>query len=154
MKKIISGFFLLVAVFALTGCGNKEIVKHCTIDKSDKSQNYTFKSDYELHAKNNEITKVVTEEIVSSDNEQIISYLETYLKKTYGDLDKKYGGYTNEVIVKGDKLTSLTTVDYSKMDLKAYVKDNSVMKKYVDKNNKITIKGIIDIYESLGATCK
>lgn len=154
MKKIIGGFLLLIAMFALTGCDSKEVVKHCTIDKSDKTQNYTFKSDYELHAVNNEITKVVTEEVVTSDNKQIITYLNDYMKKTYSSLDKKYGGYTNKVTIKGNELKSLTTVDYSKMDLDNYVKDNTVMKKYVNKNNKITIKGIIEIYESLGATCK
>ena len=40
------------------------------------------------------------------------------------------------------------------MNLKKYVSDNSVMKSYVNSNNKLTLKGAIKIYENLGATCK
>ena len=38
--------------------------------------------------------------------------------------------------------------------LEQYVKDNSSMKQYVTSDNKISLNGIISIYETLGATCE
>ena len=40
------------------------------------------------------------------------------------------------------------------MDLEQYVKDNSSIKQYVTSDNKISVNGIISIYEALGATCE
>ena len=40
------------------------------------------------------------------------------------------------------------------MDLAKYVKDNSAMKNYVNKDNKMLVDGLVKTYEALGATCK
>ena len=75
------------------------------------------------------------------------------LSLTYLNQNAKYGGYTNKVSIDGNKLTSVTDIDYSKVDLNQMSKDNSIINNYV-KNGKLELEGIKKIYEALGATCK
>ena len=53
-----------------------------------------------------------------------------------------------------EKLTVDTTIDYTVLDLDKLVKADSTMKQFVDINNNLTLDGVQDLYEALGATCK
>lgn len=156
MKKGLKFLLVLPLVFCVAGCGTskKEIVSHCTLTSTDSSNGYQLSSSYDVYSKNNEVSKVVTEEVVTSDNDSVLTYFEEYLKKTYDTQNSTYGGTTNEVTKADGKVTSKTTIDYTKMDLEKYVKDNSVLSNYMNKDNKLTKDGILSIYQSMGATCK
>ena len=52
------------------------------------------------------------------------------------------------------KVTSSTTIDYSKMDLDKFVKSNTALSSYVNDKNQLTKDGVISLYESLGAKCE
>lgn len=156
MKKIAKILVAISFVFVITGCeeSKKEEVINCTLTSNDVAQGYSLTSNYNIYSKGGEVTKVVTEEIVTSENEQIINYFEEYLKKTYNAQNDTYGGTTNEIKKETGKIVSKTTIDYDKMDMKKYVDDNSAMKNYVNSNNKLTKEGAQQIYEAYGATCK
>jgi len=55
---------------------------------------------------------------------------------------------------KDGKVVSKVTIDYSKIDIDKFVKENPAMKSYVNKYNQITLEGVKKMYESMGATCK
>ena len=156
MKKGLKFLLVLPLVFCVAGCrtSKKEIVSHCTLTSTDSSNGYQLSSSYDVYSKNNEVSKVVTEEVVTSDNDSVLTYFEEYLKKTYDTQNSTYGGTTNEVTKADGKVTSKTTIDYTKMDLEKYVKDNSALSNYMNKDNKLTKDGILSIYQSMGATCK
>lgn len=145
----------ILSIILLSGCSSsKELVTHCTLTNKNVVQNYELTTDYEIHSKDGIVTNVVTEEIVTSDDEEILDYFNEYISNAYAAVDKEYGGYVNDITIDGNKLTSKTKIDYEKTDLKKYIEDNSTMKQYTNKDNKITLEGSKKIYESLGAECK
>lgn len=155
MKKGFKILFISLFVFLLAGCDNgKEIVTKCELTSNQAASGYSLDSTYEIYSTSGVVNKVVTKEVVTSDQEDVLTYFETYLNESYKTASDTYGGYTYKVTKSDDKVSSDVTIDYNKMDLDKFVSDNSSMKAYVDKNNKITLEGVTKIYETLGATCE
>lgn len=155
MKKILLCFAFL-SILILTGCNKeyKEVVTTCTLKNNNALNNYKLESTYKIHSKNDEVFKAVTEEVVTSSSTTILDYFESNLKETYKKANDTYGGYTYDVSKSGNKVTSKTTINYDEMDLDQYVKDNTVIKQYLNKNGKLTLEGMKKIYTSLGAECE
>lgn len=150
--KILSLVFIVVL---LAGCGdNKEFTKTCTATMNDTVNGYKLDTEYKIYGKGKIATKVVTVETVTSKDQDKLDYFEKTLKETYDSINEIYGGYTNNITNKDGKVVSETTIDYTKMDVEKYVKDNSVMKSYVNSKNEMLASGIQQVYEALGATCK
>ena len=156
MKNGLKFLVVLPIVFLTAGCGaeKKEVVNHCVLTSTSTTQGYSVNSTYDVYSKNNVVSKVVTEEVVESDNESVLSYFEKYLKETYESQNETYGGTTNKVTNENGKVTSSTTIDYSKMDLDKFVKSNTALSSYVNDKNQLTKDGVISLYESLGAKCE
>ena len=154
MKKGLKILFISLFVILISGCGksNKEVVSTCTLNSDQSSNGYKLTSNYEIHSKDGSVYSVVTKETVESDNEQVRSYFKKTLEDSYNTANESYSGYTYNVTEDGNKIISDVTIDYSKMDLDKFVKNNSQMKSYI-KNNKISLDGMKKIYEALGATC-
>lgn len=157
MKKVFSILFLIVGLFVIVGCGNKaddKLVMICTSSSSDTIRGYNLETKYNVYSNDNDIvSKVSTTEAVTSNNDEILDFFNRELKSAYSELNDTYGGYDNKVIKTNGKVTSETTIDYSIMNLKKYVEDNSEVKDYVNSDNKFTITSIKRLYEELGATC-
>ena len=155
MKKGLKILFISLFVILISGCGksNKEVVSICTLSSNQSSNGYKISSNYEIHSKDGLVNSVTTKETVESDNEQVRSYFKKTLEDSYNTANESYGGYTYNVTEDGNKVISDVTIDYSKMDLDKFVKDNSQIKSYI-KNKKITLEGMQKIYEALGATCE
>ena len=155
MKKGLKLLLISLFVIILSGCNNssKEVVKTCKLTADQSSNGYVLNSNYEIHSKDGLVDNVVTKETVESDNEQIREYFKNTLEKSYKTANESYGGYTYKVTEDDNKIISDVTIDYSKMDLDKFVKDNSQIKSYI-KNKKITLEGMQKIYEALGATCE
>lgn len=156
MKKIVRTLSLLFVIALMCGCGNteKEVVKTCTLTSNDTVNGYKMESVYKIYGKGDVVEKVETTETVTSENEEILDYLEEYLIDTYKSINEVYGGYTNTVTNEDGKVVSTTTIDYNVMDLEKYANDNTAVKNYINSDNKFLIEGIISIYESTGAVCK
>ena len=156
MKKSVKILSLLVAIILISGCSgkDKEFVKNCSLTASDVTSGYKLETKYKIYGKGKVVDKVNILETVITDDESTIDYFEEYLKESYKKLNDTYSGYTNKITKEDGKIISDTTVDYNKMDIEQYVKDNSAMKNFVNSDNKISVDGIINIYEALGATCK
>lgn len=154
MKKYFKALALIVMILTISGCGKKEIMKTCTVTSTNSVQGYKMENEYKVYGTGKVVDKVITTEIVTSDNDAILDYLEEYINSTYETMNENYGGYDYTVKRSDNKVISETTIDYSKMNLEKYVEDNSVMKNYVNSDNKILVDGIIKLYESMGATCK
>lgn len=154
MKKFLQGVAIFSVVLLMSGCGSaKEVVKTCTLTTNNTAQDYKLEAEYKVYGKGKIVEKVVTTETVTSSTESILTYFEEYLNNSYKTLNDTYGGYTGKITNKDGKVVSETTIDYSKLDLDKFIKDNSAMKNYVNSDNKILVDGVIELYESLGATC-
>lgn len=150
MKKRIISLFLIILV---SGCGSKEVITQCTLNNRNIVQDYELNAEYNIYSKNDIVGKVVTIESITSNNDELLDEYKEYIEETYSEYNKTYGGYDYDVDIEGNKLTAVTEISYGEMNLEKFVKDNSSMKKYI-KDNKLTLKGSLDLYQSLGAECK
>lgn len=155
MKKVVRIFSLLIVMILIAGCGSqKEVVKTCKLTQTDPTQGYKLESTYTIYGTGKAVDRVETTESITSENQEILDYFETYLKDTYDQTNKVYGGYDVNVTNESGKVVSKVTIDYSKMNLEKYVEDNTSMKAYMTKQNKILVSGMQSLYESLGAICE
>ena len=153
MKKYFKYAFLFTLVLLLTGCLGKDKVAKCTLVSDQSASNYKIKTEYKIYHSKDIVNKVVTTETVESKNNTILAYFEKQLKEQYKSNNDKYGGYEYKVTNKDGKVVSEVTINYNKMNLNKFVKDNPAMKSYVNKSNKLTLEGVKTMYKSSGATC-
>lgn len=152
MKKSI--LVLPVLMLCLTGCGSKKEGQiTCTHSTNDVVNGYSTESKYVINYKGDDVESVNTVETVTSDNEETLAAFESSLNETYSKTNESYGGYDFTVENKDGKVVSNVTIDYNKMNLDQYVKDQPVLKDFV-KNGKMQVDGVKSIYEAMGATCK
>jgi len=144
---------LLPLLLLLTGCGEKTGVIKCTGSAKDVVNKYETKSEYKINYKGDYVESVETVETVTSENEEFLKQMQDTVKELYDGYNKEYGGYTFDVSIKDDKLVSTVSIDYSKMDIDKFVKDQSVLKNYV-KDGKLTVDGLKSMYTTMGATCE
>jgi len=152
MKKII--LLVPTLLLLLTGCGKEESgVINCTSSSRDVVNGYELKTEYKINYTGDYVNSVNTVETVTSENQEILDYLETYVKTTYDALNEEYGGYTYEVTNENGQVSANVTIDYNQMNLEQFVTDQPTLKPYVEEG-KMLVDGIMVLYESLGATCE
>ena len=154
MKKFVFSMALvLTTILFVTGCGSSEKIT-CTLESDQSASGYKLKSEYVIYSDGEVVSKVETTETVESTNNTVLAYFEKTLKEQYKTNNDKYKGYDYEVTNKDGKVVSSVTIDYSKMNLNKFIEDNEAMKSFVNSDNKLTVKGVKSMYESVGATCK
>ena len=114
---------------------------------------YKVKATYTMYYEGDYVNRVHSLEVVDADSKDVLDYFEKSVKETYKELKSKYSGYSYKVTNDGSTVTSDATIDYSEMDLDAYVKDNSEFGSYV-KDGKVLFSKLKTLYQSMGATCK
>lgn len=126
----------------------------CQID-----YDYTDTEGYVMGAKfviftdeNNIVTRVVGEQIASSNNKSKLASLQTKMEDTY-EKASEYGGYTYDIKISGKKLIIDTDIDYSKLNLEEMAKNNDELKAYLNDDYKYTLSSIQATYMSTGAEC-
>ena len=153
MKKFIKLLFVFMLVVFLAGCKGKEVVTKCNYESNQETSGYKIVTDYEIYSRDELATKVVKKEKIISKNNTILAYFKDQFKKQYESNNKNYKGYSYEVSDKKGETVSIVTIDYSKVDMDKFIKDNPAMKSFVNKSNQPTYKGIKTMYESMGAKC-
>lgn len=154
IDKIISIVFIAILLIALIiyiiiKSGPYNGLLNCTYKNNTNTMNTVL--NYRLSFKNKNVTKLETEEIIESTDEELIK---TY-KESLEELSKKYDGlkyYKTNITNENNKLIVKTTIEYNKIDMKKYLQIEGE-KSYI-KNNKLKVKKIKEIYENNGATCK
>lgn len=139
---------ILAIVFIIkNGPYNGKLV--CTYDNNTNTMKTSSK--YTMDFKNKHVTNMKTEEIIESEYEDIINNYKDSVQLLL-EKYKSLNYYHSKIDVKDKKLTITTTIDYSKIDMKKYIKQEGD-KVYI-KNNKVLVKKLKEIYEKNGATCK
>lgn len=157
MKKVFYLIIIFTIIIFMSGCNinlSKEKVTKCILKNDQSKNNYKTKTTYKIYSKKDIVSKVSYEEVLISKNTTIIKYFENINKKQFEKQNKLYGGYTYDVKSEKNTVTSNVTIDYSKIDMKKFIDDNSSIKSYINKDNKMTLKGAKAMYKSLGAKCK
>lgn len=158
MKNALKMLSLVLVVLLLTGCGGdkkkEDTTVVCKLTSTDPSASYKLEATYTINKDGKVAKSVESKEVMTSDNEEILAYLKTTLEQTYDTYNEIYGGYTSQITNENGTVTSVTKIDYTAMDLDKYVEDNTVMKSYVNDDNKLLVEGVVNIYEQMGAVCE
>lgn len=144
---------LVLVVFLLVGC-SKKTTKTCKMISDQSASGYKITTEYVIHAKGDVVHSVESTDTVESDKKEILDFYKKEYESMYKKYDKTYGGYTYDIDVKKNKITCKVVINYKKLDRDQYIKDNTGLKKYVDKKNYFTVDGIVQMYKNIGATCK
>ena len=155
MKKILMLFVVMISILLVTACGNKEkeVLKTCTLEVNNSTAGYKVESTYEIYGRGKVVEKVISNEIVTSESDEILNNFETTLNTTYKNMNDTYGGYTFNITKETGRVISNAEIDSTSMDFNKYINDNQDIKDYLDPNNKLLISGVESLYKSLGATC-
>ena len=151
-KKFLIVLSLLSLAFLVAGC-EKETQYSCTLSRTDRINNYSLESTYNIFATGETVNKVHTKEKVTSEDGTIISSMEEYFKNTYDAMNEAYGGYKYDITSNDDMVVADVTIDYSKVDLKKLTEDEPTMDSIL-KDGKMNLDNLKAMYEEMGATCK
>lgn len=156
MKHILKFLMVITFIVILSGCTTKveERVVKCTLNQSYEDQNYEIESVYNIYTDGKVVNKVETTEIVTSNSDEILDYFENYTNTLYTNMNNEYGGYDFDILKEDDKIISDTKIDYTKLNRQKLVKDQPVMKNFMNDEYMLTLEGIKSMYEQMGATCE
>lgn len=147
-KKILPIFIL---VLLLTGCNPKTGKMTCTMS-SYPTDGITLRSTYIAKYKNNVVTNLKTVEEITAENKDNLAIYKDKIKELY----KGYKGinyYKNSLKQKGHTLTSITTIEYDKVNTKKLIEVNSGNASII-KNRKVNIDDLKRMYKRNGCNCK
>lgn len=148
-KKLI--LIVILVLFVCTGCSPETGMMTCTM-KMYPVDGLTIQSTYVADYKNNIVTKLKTEEKITAENKDD---LKTYQEK----IDELYSGYqgikyyNNATKLKGNTLTSTTTIQYNKVDTDKLIEADSGNASLI-KNGKVRIDDLERLYKQNGCNCK
>lgn len=150
MKKYVKFLLLILVTIILSGCGNKLDTAECSFESNQSD--YNIETKYKIYYKDNIVKKVDIDEVItSSSNDKLEEFNKSF--KNQFDNNSRYGGYTYDIKANNDNLELHVNIDYTSFNMKKFVSDNLAMKEYVNKDNKLTLDGIIKMYEASGSTC-
>jgi len=143
---IIGLIILVVIIIAIYFPPNGKMI--CTLSSApgDPHADYTYTAYFKFW----KVNKIVTEEVITSKNKKL---LETF-EKQEEDINKEFkilDFYNREIKLEGKHLTSVTTIDYDRID---YKKMASIGNKVSSKDKVLRIGATKKMYQASGATCK
>ena len=136
----------------MTGCGSNNKTLKCT--NKIETDELKYSSTYEIvYDSDKKVKEVNTKEVITSEDESYLEEAKKSSEQLYEENNKEYGGYDYKITINGNTLTSKCTIDYSKMNVKKYVKDNNLTN-FADSNDNVLLSSLIEIYKTLGAECE
>ena len=139
-----------VIVIILVSVKSKSGTMICTY--TNKNTVYSIHTEYQINYKNNVVTKLKTIETIESNDSKMLEEYKVSLEAIYSNYNKlKY--YDNNVVIKNNKLTSTTNINYDKLDLEEWTKIDSNNKQLLV-DDKVNYEKVKNIYIENGAKCK
>jgi uncharacterized lipoprotein YehR (DUF1307 family) len=154
MKKLIYVVLFLALIVLLKGCKEKEVITKCSLTDNQVNSGYKTKNEYEIYSKDEIVNKVTIKQVITSNNEELLNKFKKDLEESYKNNNSRYKGYSVKIDLKKNKLIAESTINYDKMDLNKFIKDNKAMKEFINKDNKLTLQGAKKMYLNIGAKCE
>lgn len=152
MRKYIKALLLIISVTIFSGCENDMDSLKCSF-KSNQND-YKIDTKYKIYYKDNIVKKVNINEVITSSKKDKLREFNNSFKSQYERNNRLYRGYKYKIKNNKDSLVLTINIDYTAFNMKKFIEDNEAMKEYVNKDNKLTLNGIIKMYESSGSVCK
>lgn len=151
MRKYIKFLLLLLVVIILSGCTSKLDIAECNFES--KQSDYNIKSKYTIYYRDNIVEKIDIDEVISSSSKDKLNGFNKSYKKQYDSNKTMYGGYTYNIKKNKNKLELSASIDYTILDMKKFVSNNPAIKKYLNRDNKLSLDGAIKMYQASGSKC-
>lgn len=155
MRKYIKFLLVLLVVLVVTiliVCTSKLDTAECSF--KSKQSDYKIDTKYKIYYKDNIVKKVDIDEVITSSKKDKLREFNNSFKSQYERNNRLYRGYTYKIKNNKDSLVLTINIDYTVFNMKKFIEDNEAMKEYVNKDNKLTLNGIIKMYEASGSVCK
>lgn len=157
---------ILVTVAFLSGCSEKKESIEKTENKKQKIEEKSFQctlnktmenstkldATYSVFYKGEDVTKLNTEEIMTSSNSTTLELYQEQLENLY-QAYRNIEYYDNEIRIEGNKLYSITKIDYERIDMNRFLEINEQMKSLID-DGKLKVLTLKAMYQTLGITCQ
>ncbi len=153
-KKILMPIIILIILLSLVvlliTSGHKSGKMKCVYTST--SDVIETSSIYLITYKNNIVSNLETREVIVSNDKNMLDEYKTALELVYSE----YNGleyYDNSVTLKKNKLTTITKVNYEKLDINKFI---SIDKNNKDlfTNNQVKLSTLKKIYKKNGAKCR
>ena len=158
MKKeylIIIGIVLVfLLIFMLTRKSDTTLITKCSLVSDQSANGYVDTTNYNIEYKDDLVVSIEQIETIDSKDKSILDFFKKQLVNQYKSYDKLYGGYSYSVKEEPDKVIVTINIDYNKLDMEKFIKDNPGMKQYVNEDNKLTYNGVISMYKNIGVVCE
>ncbi|MBR2828543.1 MAG: DUF1307 domain-containing protein, partial [Bacilli bacterium] len=107
-------FIIAVICLFVVGCGEKKVVKTCTIENDQSINGYKSVITFTISATGNNVVELKQKEVIESEKKDIIDFYKNDFETTYKSYSKNYGGYTYHIDVKDNQLIVDATINYKK----------------------------------------
>lgn len=142
-------------IYFYNSLNSKELsTMKCNINMN--AANYQIETSYEIYYRGRIVEKTInTSKVVSSSSKTLMEQKQAFtnMNTYYENMNNLYGGYSYEVKTTNNTVSSIITIDYTKVDLEKLINNDSNMKKLVNNNNQMLISKVKNTYESMGANC-
>ncbi len=147
---IIILILLLSIIILLITNGHKSGKMKCVYTST--SDAIETSSIYLITFKNNIVSNLETKEVIVSNDKTMLNEYKTALELVYSEYNNlEY--YDNTVTLKDNKLTTITKVNYEKLDINKFISIDKNNKELFN-NNKVNLSTLKKIYKKNGAKCK
>ena len=163
MKKIISLFLVIICLFIITGCEEKENIVEVTKEKDESTlkcsrtavgmDNASASLNYTIYYKGDYVTKTVSiEKVISDDSNVLDTYQESYEKifVPYKNIDY----YDNKVDRTSDSVTCITVINYEKVDVSKILAIEGEEGNIYDEDGKVKKDTLVSFYKKYEAKCE
>lgn len=154
MKKrivpILGILLVIILITALICFNKKDGTMICTMQTEENE--IKIKAKYQIEYKNKVVETIVTKEEITSEDEEILKNYKTLLENMYQEYNK-IDYYMNKVEIKNDTLTSITKINYKKIDLEQLITIDSNNRSIIE-DNQVSLKKLKQAYTQQGARCR
>ena len=150
MKRINLGILILSTLVLTCACSKDSGTMTCTNKVDNGSYNIVMES--KVNYENGYVTTLTTKEETKAPSDEAAQNFKDLLNNAYIKYNK-LEGFTSTVEVSNQTVTSVTTIDYSIIDLEQLSKIDEANKAMVE-DGKITIEKLKESFHSQGAVCK
>ena len=151
---LLSCISVVLIILMIIAAGNRSKVISCTQTSDQPNLGYKTETTIEIRYDEN-IVKLVksTKKIEAKDKQKLEELINSYSSQ-YDLNNASYGGYTQSTSNGDDTHATFNgEIDYSKVDMQKFIKDNPSMEQYTE-SAKLTKDGAKRMYEASGFECK
>lgn len=113
---------------------------------------YKIHTEYQINYKKDIVNYLETTETIESNDKKMLEKYQINLHMIYDEYNN-LDNYKNMIHLDNNKLTSITKINYSKLDIKEWINIDRNNKNLLEKNH-VSLKKIKKIYQNNGATCR